>query len=108
MQQTWNHKKWLTNFLQASKSKAGFRELRSDVFENNIQIIEQGHYFIDDEKIELNRCNIAETMLYDKQICAAKVVILFKIAMIKQDSFVKTIHIYQLFTNNFFYKTHFA
>ena len=68
MENTWNHKTWLKNFTQASKNKAGFHELRSDVSENNIQIIEQGHYFIDDEKIELNKCNIAEAMLYDKQL----------------------------------------
>ena len=68
MENTWNHKKWLTNFIQASKNKTNFRELRSDVFENNIQIIEQGHYFVESEKIAIRKCYIANSMLYDKQL----------------------------------------
>ncbi len=68
MENTWNHKQWSLDFTQASKNKAGFHELRSDVFKNNIQIIEQGHYFVEGEKIAIRKCYIADSMLYDKQL----------------------------------------
>jgi len=42
-----DHIKWKNQFEIASKEKAGFRELRADVFQNTIKLVKNGGYYVD-------------------------------------------------------------
>ncbi|OJJ17773.1 TIGR02452 family protein [marine bacterium AO1-C] len=44
---TWDYKKWIAEFRNASKSKIGFRVSRKKVFEHTRAVIEAGQYNID-------------------------------------------------------------
>jgi len=56
-----NHIKWKKSFEIASKEKAGFRELRADIFQNTIKLVKNGGYYIDGYLI-----NIPNNLLTEK------------------------------------------
>jgi len=56
-----DHIKWKNQFEIASKEKAGFRELRAEVFQNTIKLVKNGGYYVDG-----NFINIPNTLLTDK------------------------------------------
>lgn len=67
-QNSWDHLRWRTLFKDASNKGYGFRELRIDVFENTLEIVDAGQYYIDDIKKELDEYKASEAECYDRPI----------------------------------------
>ncbi len=58
---------WLKKFRIASTNRGGFRELRAEIFQQTVQIVKSGEYYLDGKTIKLDNSRITEeTVFYDK------------------------------------------
>jgi len=40
---TFSHTEWLREFRIASKKRAGYRELRAEIFQQTVQVVKEGY-----------------------------------------------------------------
>ena len=71
-QNSWDHLTWSTLFKNASNRGYGFSELRIEVFENTLELVEEGSYFVDDIKKELHKSVLSEAEFYEQAIVLPK------------------------------------
>jgi len=56
---TFDNNQWLEKFKAASAKKAGFRELRQEIFEQTVQIVNSGGYVLNGKEIAIDKTEIA-------------------------------------------------
>lgn len=62
-----DHIVWIHQFETASKNKIGFRELRTEVFQNTIALVKNGGYYVDDTFVTIPNTPMSEkTEYFDK------------------------------------------
>jgi hypothetical protein len=44
---TFDHAKWINQFEAATAKKNGFRELRAEIFQQTVKLVQSGGYLID-------------------------------------------------------------
>jgi uncharacterized protein (TIGR02452 family) len=58
---------WINDFKIASKNRVGFRELRAEIFKQNIQVVKQESYSLNGNVVEIpNDDVIVDTVYFDK------------------------------------------
>ena len=59
---------WIRDFRIATKNRIGFRELRADIFNQNIELVKQGGYTLNGMVVEIPNDNtvIEDTVYFDK------------------------------------------
>ena len=68
---SWDYISWIKDFKVASETGEGFRELRAKVFQDTIQIVKNGQYYVENNLIKLNQNNSnyeiqTKTVFYEK------------------------------------------
>jgi uncharacterized protein (TIGR02452 family) len=64
MANNFNPQDWLKNFEAASERRSGFRELRTEIFEGTIEIVNTGGYQLDGNQIIIDSASIAADTEY--------------------------------------------
>jgi uncharacterized protein (TIGR02452 family) len=59
-----NHNEWLKEFHAASEKRSGFRELRAEIFEGTIEIVNKGFYRLNDAQITIDSSSAAANTEY--------------------------------------------
>ena len=58
---------WLKQFRKASNDKLGFRELRAEIFQQTIHVVNRGEYICENESLKIeNKLATQETYFYKK------------------------------------------
>ena len=66
---TFSHTEWISQFRVASKNKAGYRELRVEIFQQTVQVVNDGKYECEGKVVELDSSKTTtETYFYNKPL----------------------------------------
>lgn len=65
---SWHHSRWLYKFKEPFKTRNRFRQLRVEVFQNTIQLVKNGAYFVEGERVELENehSSFSKTVFYNR------------------------------------------
>ncbi|MFK7904463.1 MAG: TIGR02452 family protein [Chitinophagales bacterium] len=65
---SWNHLQWLYKFKEPFKTRNRFRQLRVEVFQNTIQLVKNGAYFVEGKQVELENDHscFSKTVFYNR------------------------------------------
>jgi len=65
---SWNHNLWMKGFISRIQKRDSVRELRTEVFQSNLKLLEQGHYVVDGNSVNIAKCKITDSVFYDSPI----------------------------------------
>ena len=69
-----NNINWFKNFRAASAQKAGFRELRAEIFQQTVEIVNSGGYVLNEKEISVDKTAIAaNTEFFDARFSLEKI-----------------------------------
>jgi uncharacterized protein (TIGR02452 family) len=67
MRNDFDHIEWRNQFETATVKKSGFRELRAEIFQNTVRMVQKGGYYVEDIFINIpNKLSAEKTEYFDE------------------------------------------